>query len=100
MCGVMDNLLIQARKASRDSGGCRRTIDTLRGMGFGDDAFNRLFPSQDEIDKIFLKKDDHWDWEKHEYIHNVEEIDYRTLNTLTGWRSMRPWRCTTSASWY
>ena len=38
----MDNPLSQARQASRDPRDCRRTIDTLRGMGFGDDAFRRL----------------------------------------------------------
>jgi hypothetical protein len=38
----MDKLLIQSRKASRDSRDCRRTIDTLRGMGFGDEAFRKL----------------------------------------------------------
>src|ERR1017187_3338667 len=38
----MDSLLIQARKASRDSRDCRKTMDTLRGMGFGDEAFRRL----------------------------------------------------------
>lgn len=38
----MNNLLIQAKDASRDSRDCRKTIDTLRGMGFGDDAFRPL----------------------------------------------------------
>ena len=42
MCGIVDSLLIQARKASRDPRDCRRTIDILRGMGFGEDAFRRL----------------------------------------------------------
>jgi hypothetical protein len=38
----MDTLLIQAKKASRDPRDCRRTIDALRGMGFGDEAFRLL----------------------------------------------------------
>ena len=42
MCGIMDSLLIRARKASRDPRDCRRTIDILRGMGFRDEAFRRL----------------------------------------------------------
>jgi hypothetical protein len=42
MSGIMNSLLIEARKASRDSRDCRRTIDILRAKGFGEDAFRRL----------------------------------------------------------
>ena len=38
----MDSLVIQARKASRDPKDCLSTIDTLRGMGFSEDAFRLL----------------------------------------------------------
>lgn len=42
MVGTVDNLLSQARKASRDSRECRETLDALRRIGFGDDAFSAL----------------------------------------------------------
>jgi hypothetical protein len=38
----MESPLIQVRKASRDSGECRQTIDALQAMGFGENAFRRL----------------------------------------------------------
>ena len=38
----MDSLLLQARKASRDSKDCRKTMDVLRGLGFDEDAFSIL----------------------------------------------------------
>ena len=38
----MENLLLQARKASRDSRDCRKTIDTLQRIGFDNDAFELL----------------------------------------------------------
>jgi hypothetical protein len=38
----MDSLLIQALKASRDPRDCRKTMDALRRIGFGDDAFPAL----------------------------------------------------------
>lgn len=42
MMSLMENLLSHARQASRDSKECRSTIDALRSMGFGDDAFSAL----------------------------------------------------------
>jgi len=45
MSGVMDSLLTQARKASRDPKECRKTMDVLRAIGFFDDggrAFKQL----------------------------------------------------------
>jgi hypothetical protein len=42
MDGIMNSLVMEARKASRDSVDCRRTINTLQAMGFSDDAFRRL----------------------------------------------------------
>jgi len=38
----MNSLLIQARNATRDPRDCRKTIDTLQAMGFGEDAFKGL----------------------------------------------------------
>jgi hypothetical protein len=38
----MDSLAIQARKASQDPSDCRRAIDSLRSIGFGEDAFRGL----------------------------------------------------------
>jgi hypothetical protein len=38
----MNSLLIQARKVSRDPRECRRTIDALRRIGFGDDEFKQI----------------------------------------------------------
>lgn len=38
----MDSLIAEARKASPDPRNCRRTIDALRVMGFGEDAFRLL----------------------------------------------------------
>lgn len=38
----MESLLIQARKATTDPRDCRGTIDALRAMGFGEDAFRLL----------------------------------------------------------
>ena len=38
----MTSLPIQARNASAEPKDCRRAIDTLRGMGFSEDAFRLL----------------------------------------------------------
>jgi len=38
----MDSLLLQARKASRDSQDCRKTLDALQALGFGFDVFPAL----------------------------------------------------------
>lgn len=38
----MDTLLFQARKASRDPRDCRRTMDALKRMGFGNDEFKQI----------------------------------------------------------
>jgi hypothetical protein len=38
----MDSLVIAARKASADARDCRKTMDTLRFMGFGEDVFRLL----------------------------------------------------------
>jgi hypothetical protein len=38
----MNDLVAQARKASAHPRDCRRTIDALQAMGFGEDAFRRL----------------------------------------------------------
>lgn len=40
----MDTQLDQSRNASRDPRDCRETIDALRRIGFGDDAFRLLHP--------------------------------------------------------
>lgn len=45
----MDSLVNEARKASRDPRDCRRTIDTLQAMGFGDEAFGQLHHQRDSI---------------------------------------------------
>jgi len=42
MSGIMNDLVAQARKASRNPSDCRGTIDTLQAMGFGDNAFSIL----------------------------------------------------------
>jgi hypothetical protein len=42
MCGIMDSLLTQALKASRDPKDCRRTYDMLRRIGFSEEAFKQL----------------------------------------------------------
>jgi len=42
MSAIMEKLLSQARNASRDPTDCRRTIDRLRSMGFGEEAFAAL----------------------------------------------------------
>lgn len=49
----MDSLLIQARKASRDSRDCRRTIDALRTMGFPDDAFPALHHQHGSVTRFY-----------------------------------------------
>ena len=38
----MESPLNQARSASRDPKDCRKAMDTLQTMGFGDDAFRSL----------------------------------------------------------
>ncbi len=40
----MGSLIAEARKASRDSDECRKTIEKLRSMGFSDAAFRLLHP--------------------------------------------------------
>ena len=42
MSGIMNRLVTEARQASPDPTDCRKTIDTLQAMGFGQDAFKRL----------------------------------------------------------
>jgi hypothetical protein len=42
MSGIMNSLVTQAREASPNPSDCRRTIDTLRARGFGEEAFRRL----------------------------------------------------------
>ena len=42
MSEIMNNVLIDAKKASRNASDCRATIATLRAMQFGKDAFRRL----------------------------------------------------------
>jgi len=49
----MDSLLIQARKASRDSDECRRTIDTLQAMGSGEDAFKLLHHQRGRLSRFY-----------------------------------------------
>lgn len=49
----MDSLLIQTRTASRDPKDCLRTIDTLRAMGFGDEAFRRLHHQRGSIAEFY-----------------------------------------------
>jgi hypothetical protein len=49
----MDDLLMQAIRASRDSRDCLRTIDALRSMGFGDDAFPALHHLHDSAVRFY-----------------------------------------------
>lgn len=42
MGAIMNGQLIQARKASQDPSDCRTAIDSLRSIGFGEDAFRGL----------------------------------------------------------
>jgi hypothetical protein len=53
MSGIMNSLLIQARKASQNPSDCRRTIDTLRAMGFGEDAFGRLHHQNGNVARFY-----------------------------------------------
>lgn len=45
----MESLLSQARHASRDPKDCRKTIERLRRMGFGDEAFKLLHHHRDTM---------------------------------------------------
>lgn len=49
----MDSPLTQARKASRDSRDCRRTIDALRAMGFPDDTFPALHHQHGSVARFY-----------------------------------------------
>lgn len=49
----MDSLLTQVRKATRDPKDCLRVIDTLRGMGFGEDAFRRLHHQSGSVARFY-----------------------------------------------
>ena len=49
----MDSLLLQARKASRDSRDCRETIDRLRAIGFSDDAFRLLHHQHGSLARFY-----------------------------------------------
>lgn len=49
----MDSILSQARNASRDPRDCRRTIDRLRDMGFGDLAFSALHHMQGRMSTFY-----------------------------------------------
>ena len=49
----MNSLLIQATKASADPRDGRRTIETLKAMGFGEDAFVQLHHQRGSMARFF-----------------------------------------------
>ena len=73
MSGIMNSLLIQARKASRDPSDCRRTIDTLRGMGFSQDAFRRLHHQQGSMAEFYSYSENIQRFRNDENNHRVHQ---------------------------
>lgn len=57
MSGIMNSLVTQARNASADPRDCRRTIDTLQAMGFGEDAFRRLHHQNSKAARFYRYSD-------------------------------------------
>jgi hypothetical protein len=49
----MDDIVSQARQASTDPRDCRKTIDALEAMGFGEDAFRNLHHMSEKTARFY-----------------------------------------------
>jgi hypothetical protein len=81
----MNDLLIQARKASPDPRDCRRTMDTLRVMGFGEDAFRLLHHQRGSIARFYSYCGGVQQFEEDGNNHRVHQrLDYVLLSCPAG----------------